>query len=67
MASIRKITDPATYTVDEVAALLHISRGNAYRCVNDGTIPAKRIGRRWMVPKSRFHEWLESIDLPEAV
>jgi excisionase family DNA binding protein len=50
----------ATYTVDEVAVLLDLSRGNAYRYVRAGVIPAKRVGRRWLVPRKAFHAWLES-------
>lgn len=47
-----------TYTVDEVAGLLGLSRGGAYEQVRDGTIPAIRMGRRWVVPRTRFHAWL---------
>jgi len=54
--------EPATYTVDEVAALLGISRGVAYQCVNDGEIPAKRIGRRWVIPRAVFTAWLDEVD-----
>ncbi|MFD3594810.1 helix-turn-helix domain-containing protein [Nocardia sp. NPDC058640] len=60
--------EPATYTVDEVAALLGISRGVAYQCVHDGEIPAKRIGRRWVISRAAFSTWLETSDnLPKAV
>ncbi|MEV6274455.1 helix-turn-helix domain-containing protein [Nocardia sp. NPDC051832] len=60
--------EQATYTVDEVAALLHLSRGNAYQAVQDGVIPAKRIGRRWVISRKTFHEWLEAPDnMKEAV
>ncbi|KZM68086.1 helix-turn-helix domain-containing protein [Nocardia terpenica] len=59
--------EAATYTVEEVAELLGLSRGNAYRAVRAGEIPAKRIGRRWVVPRSAFHAWLEDCQLPEAV
>lgn len=60
--------EPATYTVDEVAVLLGVSRGMAYQFVNDGVIPAKRIGRRWVISRAMFHVWLDSSDnLPEAV
>ncbi|NEW48280.1 helix-turn-helix domain-containing protein [Nocardia cyriacigeorgica] len=60
--------EPATYTVDQVAALLGISRGMAYTFVNDGVIPAKRIGRRWVVARAAFHAWLSDSDnLPKAV
>jgi excisionase family DNA binding protein len=48
-----------TYSVDEVAELLGIARGVAYECVRNGSIPATRVGRRWLVPRKRFHAWLE--------
>lgn len=48
-----------TYTVDEVAALLGVARG-AYDNVRNGLIPAVRVGRRWLVPRSRFHAWLDT-------
>lgn len=41
-----------TYTVDEVAYLLNLSRGIAYQYVRDGVIPAERIGRRWLIRAS---------------
>jgi excisionase family DNA binding protein len=49
-----------TYTVDEVAALLGVARGVAYDNVRSGLIPAVRVGRRWLVPRSRFHAWLDT-------
>ena len=45
-----------------LAVLLDLSRGNAYRYVREGVIPAKRVGRRWMVPRKSFHAWLESCE-----
>ncbi len=48
-----------TYTVDEVAALLGIARCVAYQYVRAGVIPAERIGRRWLIPRRRFHAWLD--------
>jgi excisionase family DNA binding protein len=55
-----------TYTVDEVAALLGIARGVAYENVRTGLIPAVRVGRRWLVPRSRFHAWLDATNSPSA-
>ena len=52
-------TETLTYTVDQVAALLGIARGVAYDSVRNGEIPATRIGRRWLVPRKRFHAWLD--------
>ncbi|MEU4417358.1 helix-turn-helix domain-containing protein [Nocardia salmonicida] len=59
--------ESATYTVDEVAGLLGISRGVAYQSVHDGEIPAKRIGRRWVISRAAFSAWLATSDnLPKA-
>jgi excisionase family DNA binding protein len=49
----------AAYTVREAAALLGLSLGTTYTLVRDGVIPALRIGGRWIVPKQRFHHWLD--------
>src|SRR5205809_1134147 len=57
----RPLTERAVYTVVEVAKLLSLSRGSAYALVRDGTIPALRLGGRWVVPRARFHAWLGSL------
>ena len=48
-----------TYTVDEVAQVLGVSRGIAYEQVRGGEIPARRLGKRWVIPKTQFHAWLD--------
>jgi excisionase family DNA binding protein len=50
----------AAYTVREVAALLGLSPGTTYALVRAGAIPARRMGGRWIVPKRRFHRWLDA-------
>jgi excisionase family DNA binding protein len=49
-----------TYTVEEVARLLGISRNSAYEAVRRGEIPTIRIGRRILVPRNRLDDLLES-------
>jgi excisionase family DNA binding protein len=39
--------------------LLGIARGVAYESVRTGAIPATRVGRRWLIPRRRFHAWLD--------
>ena len=56
--------EPAVYTVAEVADLLSLSLGSAYALVRTGDIPAKKLGGRWVVPRRRFHDWLDN--LPDA-
>jgi excisionase family DNA binding protein len=53
----------AVYTVREVAALLSLSVGSTYALIRSGDIPALKLGGRWVVPKKRFHEWLNSSDI----
>ena len=55
-------TGRLTYTVDEVAYLLNLSRGVTYQYVREGTIPSERIGRRWVIPRRRFHAWLDGLE-----
>ncbi len=47
-----------TYSVEDVARLLGIARNNAYERVRCGDIPSIRMGRRYLVPRERFHTWL---------
>jgi excisionase family DNA binding protein len=56
----------AVYTVIEAAHLLSLSRGSAYALVRNGTIPAIRMGTRWVIPKRRFHSWLDGTSESEA-
>lgn len=58
----KQLAERAVYTVPEVAQLLSLARGTAYALVRDGTIPALRLGGRWVVPRTRFHAWLDSLD-----
>ncbi|MDQ4031275.1 MAG: helix-turn-helix domain-containing protein, partial [Actinomycetota bacterium] len=60
-----QLAERAVYTVVEVAQLLSLSRGTAYALVRDGTIPALRLGGRWVIPRARFHAWLDSLDVEQ--
>jgi excisionase family DNA binding protein len=48
-----------TYSVEEAARLLGISRAFAYECIARGEIPHLRIGRRILVPRSALHKFVE--------
>ena len=52
----------ATYTVEEAARLLGVSRGSAYEAVRRGTIPALRILNRWVIPRPALEGLLNSVD-----
>ncbi len=47
-----------TYTVDDIKAILRISRASAYQLVNDPPFPVVKIGRSIRIPKEAFDNWL---------
>lgn len=52
----------STYSVPEVARILGLGRGIVYELVRQGQIPALRCGSRWIIPRRRFHAWLDAAD-----
>ena len=52
--------EPVVYSVAQVSELLGLSLGLAYSLVRDGTIPARKLGSRWVIPVAAFHTWLNS-------
>ena len=50
---------PLMLSVPEVAAVLGISRAGAYELVRSDGFPALKIGRRIVVPKEKFIEWID--------
>ena len=51
-------TERQTYNVDEAAKILGISRYLCYQGIREKTIPAVKIGHRYLVPKN----FLETMD-----
>ncbi len=50
---------PLMMNMADVAAVLGISRAGAYKLAHDKHFPAFQIGRRIVVSRERFLEWLE--------
>lgn len=46
------------YSIQEAANLLGISRSYAYELVRNGTIPALELGKKRVIPKEKFIEWI---------
>lgn len=51
---------PITISANEVAQILGISRANAYALMHAKGFPTIFIGRRMIVPKDKFIEWIHS-------
>lgn len=47
-----------TYTVEEAAEALGISRPTAYEAIQTGDIPHIRIGRRILIPRAALEKML---------
>ena len=45
-------------SVAEAAQMIGISVPKAYALVKSGQMPAKRVGKRWVVPVDKLKEWV---------
>ena len=50
---------PITLRAEQVAAVLGISRSNAYALMRQEDFPTLHIGKRMLVPKDRLIQWIE--------
>ena len=48
-----------TYTVNDIAAILGIGRGSAYKLANSGLFKTNRIGNMIRISKKSFEDWLK--------
>lgn len=61
---IKEITQfPLVLQVEDVAAIMNISRVSAYSLVHSEGFPCKIVGRRITIPRDRFYKWLNNDDL----
>ena len=55
-----------TYTIEQAAKLLGLSRNSCYDAGNRGEIPAVRVGKRLLVPIAAFDRFLENCSEPKG-
>lgn len=56
--TLTDIRDRATITLEQFAALVGVSRDNAYKAARDGQILVRVVGRRKLVPVPWLLNWL---------
>lgn len=56
--TMQQILPLEVLTPAEVADLLKLSQNTVYLRLQDGTIPAIKVGGAWRIPLERFREWL---------
>jgi excisionase family DNA binding protein len=60
--------DPRTrMTVEEIARRLDIGRLAVYAMLEQGIIPAVRLGRRWIVTRHSFANWERTCGTPTGL
>ena len=47
------------YSIQEAADLLGISRSYVYEMVRNGTIPSLELGKKRVIPKVKFNQWVK--------
>jgi excisionase family DNA binding protein len=52
------MSERLTYTVEEAAERLGVSRGSAYQAAREGQLPTLRLGRRLLVPRQALERML---------
>lgn len=55
----KRDSNSLTYSIEEVAEVLGISRATAYNLANSKGFPVLRIGKRMVVPKEALAKWME--------
>jgi excisionase family DNA binding protein len=58
---------PARMTVGEIAHRLDIGRLAVYTMLEQGIIPAIRLGRRWIVTRHSFENWERTCGMPTGL
>ena len=51
---------PLSLNANDIAEVLNISRGNAYTLLHREDFPTIHIGKRMVVPRARFIQWMQS-------
>ena len=64
--SVSDLPDQEIYTVTQVARMLSINVGTVYQLLRNGVIPARKLGRRWVISRKRFHKWLDGLEQEEV-
>lgn len=51
--------ESVVYTVTDIQKMLGIGKNQAYELIKKEEFHVKRIGKKIIIPKIGFHEWLE--------
>ena len=63
IGTVNRPLECRTYTVNEIARILGVSRTQAYHLVQEDLFKSVRIGKAIRISKRSFDKWLEPLDL----
>lgn len=46
-------------TIDELATYLKVSKSTLYKLVQEGKVPAQKVGRHWRFRRETIDRWLD--------
>lgn len=58
---------PEIMTINQVAEYFQISEMTTYKLVQDGSIPAFKIGRHWRIKRDDLDEFIERLKRGERI
>jgi excisionase family DNA binding protein len=48
------------YSIAQIQKMVPLGKTRIYQCLAAGQIPCIRLGKRFIVPRKKFDEWLDS-------
>jgi excisionase family DNA binding protein len=54
------LSDDKWLTVEEIGLHLSVSKDTIYKWIEQKSMPAHRVGRKWMFQKSEVDKWVKS-------
>ena len=59
--AVKAMDNKRVYTVDEIQAILGISKNTAYALVKSGEFHSVKIGGQYRISKKSFDDWLDNV------
>lgn len=47
-------------TVDDISKYLSVTKDTVYKWIDNRSMPAHKVGRKWMFQRSEIDEWVKS-------
>ena len=65
--AVSKMSNKRVYTVEEIQAILGVSKNTTYALVKSGVFHSVKVGGQYRISKKSFDEWLDNIGIESDV